>query len=316
MKGSRTIPDFLLKFYSNHWVHKFALAAFVITILTATSANNRKRHDDVWLSKRVAYWKDQTESIATLLDFLEVGTSDFGTIVQTAEASPEKDDVHGVSVDAMKIYLDRLPALPHCRKINAAVVGYEPHLSHIDVYYVDPSDIVQHGLPEWLKGCNRVGRPHETTAKVLKEKGLESLMQQHLVPVLSIAEILEQTNGCRIKTLKLDIEGLDPELVVAYVMFLWNYPHCYADELWFEFNELSTPAAQQHALNALSLVGYRAKSTSGFDATWAYDPNVDARRWMKHVIHSRENSRERGQQASLDKTTMMAILENGSATFS
>lgn len=54
----------------------------------------------------------------------------------------ERSTVHRVSVDAMQIYLDRLPTLSHYEKLNAAVVGYQSHPAHLDVYYVDPEDII------------------------------------------------------------------------------------------------------------------------------------------------------------------------------
>lgn len=244
-----------------------------------------------------------------MLDFMEIGTSDFDTLLQSAAAGPQKDKVRGVSVDAMEMYLNRLPVLPHCQKVNVAVVGYRPHPAEIDVYFVVPEDIEKHNLPGWLRGCNRVGRPHDTTARILEEQGLSSLMQHRKVPVLAIDEIMEGYGGCRIKTLKLDIEGLDPDLIVAYAGYLWQNPHCHADKLLFEFNELSSKAAQDRALEAIGLVGYRYQTSSGVDAVWTYHPEGDARRWMERTMQTEGES----DNGFFDESTLAAVLDEGAS---
>lgn len=217
------------------------------------------------------------------LDFLEIGTSDFNTSLQAAASSPNSDLVRGVSVDAMALYLDRLPQLPLCHKLNAAVVGYRPHPKSIDVYYVHPDDISKYQLPGWLKGCNRVGQPHIQTAKVLSDMGLASLMQHRKVPVISIQDVLDRFGGCRIKTLKLDVEGLDSELLVGYVAYLWQNPSCYAENIDFEVNELTDPVAHRWASEALSVVGYRFHNKTASNTFWKHHRDVDARLWMQRA---------------------------------
>lgn len=256
------------------------IAGMLVSIMLAGEVLQLQRYSTCDVTARMVGDEQgiSSELLTRKLDFLEIGTSDFNTLIQAAAAAPDGDKAHGVSVDAMQIYLDRLPALPTCQKLNAAVVGYEPHPAELDVYYMDPDDIIKHNLPEWLRGCNRVGHPHQTTAKLLAEKNLPFLMQHRRVPVVSIAELLRQTKGCHIRKLKVDVEGLDPELIMGYVRFLWQNWQCYADEIVFEFNELSSEPAQHRALEALGFVGYRLQDTDGDDLIWVYHQDSDARR--------------------------------------
>lgn len=225
-----------------------------------------------------------TSSLSTpleepVLDFVEIGTSDFNTLIQQAQSS-QKQNVHSLSVDAMKIYLDRLPSLPGSKKVNAGVVGYSPHPPTLDVYYIPLEDIEKHNLPDWLRGCNRVGKPHESAVQFLKEANQADLLKHQEVPIMSVAEIFTKFGGCRTKVFKLDVEGLDPELIMGYVGYLWQHPECHADEITFEFNELSSKVAQEKSIKALELVGYRRKTSIDFDSSYQYHKKEDARTWM------------------------------------
>lgn len=48
------------------------------------------------------------------LDFIEIGTSDFETLIQTCD-----DNTYGLSIEPIKKYIDRLPNRPNVVKINA-----------------------------------------------------------------------------------------------------------------------------------------------------------------------------------------------------
>ena len=51
------------------------------------------------------------------VDWMEIGTNNFDTLLQTA-----MDGSVGVSVEAMRFYLDQLPSKEGVTKVNAAVV--------------------------------------------------------------------------------------------------------------------------------------------------------------------------------------------------
>ena len=48
------------------------------------------------------------------LHFIEVGTSDFDTLIQVA-----KPETAGISIEPIKYYLDRLPNPPNVIKMNS-----------------------------------------------------------------------------------------------------------------------------------------------------------------------------------------------------
>jgi hypothetical protein len=88
-------------------------------------------------------------AIAVHYDYVEVGTSDFDTLLQS---SPE--NYTGLSVDAVPVYLSRLPNRTNHHKWNAGL-AYRSGMDR--VYYIHPDDIAAHKLPDYLKGCSAVG---------------------------------------------------------------------------------------------------------------------------------------------------------------
>ena len=56
------------------------------------------------------------------LDFVEIGTSNFETLIQLAS-----EDSKGLSVEGLKMYQDQLPDKPNVQKVNAAISSeYQP----------------------------------------------------------------------------------------------------------------------------------------------------------------------------------------------
>ena len=225
---------------------------------------------------------------SSILDFIEIGTSDFGTELQraitlaTADGRPRR----GLSVEAVHLYLDRLPSVPGLEKVNAAVSGASPHDATVPVFYIEPRDIdayfASDALPTWLRGCNSVGAPHPQALKELGSRGLMRILKNMPVPVLSIREVLEAHEGCRTLNLKLDVEGLDAQLLLGYVDFLWHHPECWAEKITFE-SKLIEPLHVRSAVAALAGVGYSECGVSSDagggedDTVLCYDVTRDAR---------------------------------------
>jgi len=156
-----------------------------------------------------------------VLDFIEVGTSDFNTIIESCP-----DDTRGISMEPLKFYLDNLPNKPFVKKFAAALVP-TPSPS-IDVYYIEPELInkPELGLYEFMKGCNSVGKPHDfhikynrfstghedehTTYRNLIEEGLVTIKK---VPALTYYQLMEMYNIEYVRVIKLDTEGQDSALL-------------------------------------------------------------------------------------------------------
>jgi len=199
-----------------------------------------------------------------VLDYIEIGTSDFNTLLQAADAAMKAGGPpqRGVSVDAIALYINRLPVVPGLARVHAAVVGWEPHNSSVATWYVDPEELWTNELwnggthvPPWLRGCNTVGRPFQLVTDELSKLNLLHLYHTQHVPALSVREVLLAHEGCRIRLLKIDTEGFDTILLVGYADFLWAHPECFADKVQFETMH-STAAQVAGAQLALAPAGY------------------------------------------------------------
>lgn len=194
-------------------------------------------------------------------DFIEIGTSDFGALIQTA--GPEK---RGLSVEPLKAYLDRLPNKPGVTKVNAAVSAESGEMT---IFHI-PDDVRRaHGLPSWVKGTNKVGAPHPTVVRLLTERGLPlSLIKETAVPVLSVQDLFEEYSVKSVDFLKIDTEGHDCVILNAYLDLVEHEPIYAAKRICFEANSL-TPQADRDAVAArLRSMGYKvAKLGSDMWAT-------------------------------------------------
>ena len=140
--------------------------------------------------------------MGTFLDFLEIGTSDFDTLIQKAS---DKDV--GISIDPISFYLDRLPSPSKCKKLALAI---SDRSGVLPVYYLHPDQIKEHGLPNWLRGCNAIGKPHPTAVRILAERGLSNdVLRTEQVRVEMLTTVLDRENVGGIYTLKVDSEGHD-----------------------------------------------------------------------------------------------------------
>lgn len=63
-------------------------------------------------------------------DFIEIGTSDFDTLIQTAT-----NDTVGLSIDPIQFYLNRLPEKQLVKKVNCAV-SFDGKRGKDKVYYI------------------------------------------------------------------------------------------------------------------------------------------------------------------------------------
>jgi hypothetical protein len=189
--------------------------------------------------------------MGTFLDFLEIGTSDFDTLIQKATES----DV-GISIDPISFYLDRLPSPGKCKKLTLAI---SDRSGVMPVYFVHPDQIKEHGLPGWLRGCNAIGKPHPTASRILAERGLSNdVLRKEEVRVEKLTTVLDQEKISGIYKLKVDSEGHDHIILNSFFDHarrkLW--PH----DLLFESNILSDSEAIHALIARLITQGYDVMS--------------------------------------------------------
>lgn len=184
------------------------------------------------------------------IDFLEIGTSNFDTLIEKAT-----DNTIGFSVEPVKFYLDSLPSPKHVKKINAAI-SISNSNNDINLYYI-PYDIIQkHKLPRWFKGCNRLDSVHP---KVIEFK-LEHLVETLLVKQIPISNFLQEQKIRKIELLKIDTEGGDTYILEHLYNYLINKDkEYYPKKIRFESNRLTLNERIEFIINLYSNLGYTSR---------------------------------------------------------
>ena len=187
-------------------------------------------------------------------DFIEIGTSNFDTLIQSAD-----DTTKGISVDAVKHYIDQLPEKLNCKKIN---VGISNIHSTLDVYYIPEFLIEQHNLQAWFKGCNCINNYHPLHIS----HNVSHLCQIDKVKVITTYELFYQNNVRNVKYLKIDTEGHDATILKTLFFYLKYLPTVfYPNKILFETNEHSKCREVDEVIHLYCSIGYKLESR-GYDS--------------------------------------------------
>jgi hypothetical protein len=166
-------------------------------------------------------------------NFIEIGTSNFDTLIETAT-----DTTVGISIEPIQYYLDQLPNPPGVTKLKCAV-SRNNRSETLEVYYVPEHLIHEHGLPDWLRGCNSIGDYH-LQHHLLNVKHLVVRDQVQCVP---IGALFDQQDITELDYLKIDTEGSDCDIMLHLLDYLKTQPHSrWPRRILFESNELTSPA--------------------------------------------------------------------------
>ena len=185
------------------------------------------------------------------LDFLEIGTSTYETLIQEAT-----DTTIGISVEPVKCNLDLLPNKPNVIKVNAAITSNRKTDS-VEIFYIPPNEV-----PEsiyWLKGCNTIGAPHPV------EHGGSNLkyVVSEAVRLMNIDELLQEYQVRSIKFLKIDTEGHDCIILNGLFDYLKTRPKTeYPKRIQFETNDLTDKTIVDNIIIRAKAFGYRVVSRS------------------------------------------------------
>lgn len=181
-------------------------------------------------------------------DFIEIGTSNFDTLIQIAI-----DTATGLSIEPIKHYLDCLPNKPKVKKLNVAVSRDNTH-GVLDVYYVPEDVIVAKGLPDWLKGCNSIGDYHFQHKKL----NVIDLVVKQSVLMVPIADIFIEHDVTELYYLKIDTEGSDSEIMLHLYDYLKTEPSTkYPKKILFESNDLSDKVQVDLVKSKFAELGYK-----------------------------------------------------------
>ena len=157
-------------------------------------------------------------------DFIEIGTSDFDTLIQTAT-----NDTIGLSIDPIQFYLDRLPNKDNVNKLNCAV-SFDGNPGKDKVYYIPLETIQKHNMPLWFRGCNSVGDYHYQH----KKHNLQSVVETIDVDLIPLRDIFEHHNVEKLTVLKIDTEGGDCKILQSFIPYLKDREVSHRP-LWIEF---------------------------------------------------------------------------------
>ena len=211
------------------------------------------------------------------LGFLEVGTSDFNTMLEMYQNSP---GATGISMEPLKFYLDRLPEHPQVKKLAAALV-VKP-TPYVEVYYMKPEVIAdpKNDINDFMKGCNSVGKPHDfhlhyntfstgpyegDNARNLIEEGLVEIMKS---PAYTYSQLMDIYDIDYIDTIKLDTEGTDSQLLETILDYHNTTGKLLPKYLEFETNRHNDPEKVREIIQRLISLGYSVEIGSSWYNEW------------------------------------------------
>lgn len=184
-------------------------------------------------------------------DFIEIGTSDFNTEIE------KKDNKKGLSIEALKYYLDKLPDKEGCIKVNNAVSNYD---GIITIYYVPEDNIIKYDLPSWVRGCNSINKHHKNVLTMLNERGLniDSLTSTYDVKCTTLIKLMDLYSSSGVYYLKIDTEGHDTVILEHFLKNVKNnayLPH----KLLFESNNLTPKDQKRKIITLAASLGYEVE---------------------------------------------------------
>ena len=185
-------------------------------------------------------------------DFIEIGTSDFDTMIEKAT-----DTDRGISVEPVKQYLDNLPCRKNCIKVQAAISNKNGIAT---IWYLSEQINKQYKMVQWSRGCNRLGEPHPMIKSYFDSIGVNCLdvYTRKDVRSITLIDLMKRYNVTGFTTLKIDTEGHD-------TVILNHFANNATDKqlptnIIFETNNNSTLQDVEHCLSLLQQRGYRIVS--------------------------------------------------------
>lgn len=182
------------------------------------------------------------------VDFVEIGTSNFDTLLQESN-----DTQIGFSVEPILYYLNSLPNKKNVTKVNAAITTNKK-ANTIEIYYI-PEDVCdKHKLPSWFKGCNSIGKYHPYH---ISHNVTEHVVKEH-VRLMNIDEFLKLYNIKRIKYLKIDTEGHDIIILNGLFDYVEKLDRSYYPlKILFETNSHTPKEDVDAFLDRVNKLGYK-----------------------------------------------------------
>jgi FkbM family methyltransferase len=184
--------------------------------------------------------------------FIEIGTSDFATLVKSA--TPE---TVGISVEPLRHLLESLPNPPNVKKVCAAVSN---EAGTGRMFYVPEAARVEHNLPSWVKGCGMLGSPHPAVERYLRKHGVPTtIIKEEVIPVIGLKELFVSNEVTSVDYVKIDVEGHDYILMKELCDLIEEGLH--VKHVKFESNYLTKKEQVLEIATRLEARGYSLRRT-------------------------------------------------------
>ena len=193
--------------------------------------------------------------------FIEIGCSDFETLIQSAT-----DEAVGLSVEPLQFYLNRLPDKKGVTKCCCALTTNKKE-DTIDIYYIPPDVIEKYNMPYWLRGCNRIGCFHGLHV----QHNLQPFVKIEKVKLLNVDEFWQLHKVRSVGFLKTDTEGVDDVILNGLLDYLQDKgKEFYPKKIMFESNEHTPTENVDKLLERFYKAGYKLVSR-GYDTIVALE---------------------------------------------
>ena len=216
-------------------------------------------------------------------EYVEVGTSDWGTLTQFCAGQQRTNYVswlgadirtsisdpvwfRGLAVEPVKEWLDALPNLPRLTKVEAAM---GERSGEATLYGVSPASVAlydgklyDHGLDVmwYAKSMASINKPSPDLLDMLRGVQREDLLEKRQVQVLSWGDLCNQYGIRTVDVVQLDCEGMDCGIVRGMLEHCDAYPYALPRIICFEANHLTDDSEVEETLTALAEHGYSIQS--------------------------------------------------------
>ena len=191
-------------------------------------------------------------------NFIEIGTSNFDTLIQKAN-----NNTVGLSVEPMTHYLDQLPNKDNVKKINCAV-SFDNTEADVKIYFIPESVIKENSLSHWLVGCNSINGYHPA------HENYKHLVTTKVIKQIPIRKLFEDNNVTSLDLLKIDTEGGDSKILTHFFDYI-KEKKLYPKKIQFESNKLTPEQDVNTVIAMYESLGYKVTKRNKHNTSLEYD---------------------------------------------
>lgn len=193
------------------------------------------------------------------MDFVEIGTSDFDTLLQNTPLA-----ARGLTIEPIGHYLNNLPDRENVAKMQMLVSDE----NGVDlIYYIDPKDVERYNLPWEVKGMNCIGHPHPGydffKIDAIRNNNIE--IKKDTVEKITLYGLLMKQGVTSVGYLKIDTEGHDCVILSKFLRDVEANAayHLLPNCVLFESNQWTNNALLKQTISDMSK--YYTTAYSGHD---------------------------------------------------